>query len=179
MKKLATYQDLRLVLVGGLRMHSFTESGTWDYKSAPPHTGLTNRAIWALAFCVCSSAAAGVSVVVVAAVANEQRAHAASQQVILVSPADGTVLHFGQLTDSRVEQVKGITYSLDTLLGIERPGSPTSVIKGGSNMSVVDDYEFPSSTGSTIHWNNSSGARRRPRRRKARRRRHLHRRLPL
>jgi hypothetical protein len=37
----------------------------------PPHTGLTNRAIWALAFCVCSSAAAGVSVVVVAAVANE------------------------------------------------------------------------------------------------------------
>jgi phosphatidylserine decarboxylase len=53
------------------------------------------------------------------------------------------VLHFGQLTDSRVEQVKGITYSLDTLLGIERPGSPTSVIKGGSNMSVVDDYEFP------------------------------------
>ncbi|KAF8175174.1 phosphatidylserine decarboxylase-domain-containing protein [Pholiota molesta] len=97
----------------------------------PPHTGLTNRAIWALAFCVCSSAAAGVSVVVVAAVANE------------VSPADGTVLHFGQLTDSRVEQVKGITYSLDTLLGIERPGSPTSVIKGGSNMSVVDDYEFP------------------------------------
>ncbi|KAF8176510.1 hypothetical protein BJ912DRAFT_930720 [Pholiota molesta] len=148
-------------------MHSFTESGTWDYKSAPPHTGLTNRAIWALAFCVCSSAAAGVSVVVVAAVANE------------VSPADGTVLHFGQLTDSRVEQVKGITYSLDTLLGIERPGSPTSVIKGGSNMSVVDDYEFPIVNGIDYTLEQLIGARRRPRRRKARRRRHLHRRLPL
>jgi phosphatidylserine decarboxylase len=41
-----------------------------------------------------------------------------------------------------VEQVKGITYSLDALLGIERPGSPTSVVKGGRDMSVVDDHEF-------------------------------------
>jgi phosphatidylserine decarboxylase len=36
----------------------------------------------------------------------------------LVSPADGTVLHFGEIAEGgRVEQVKGITYSLGALLG--------------------------------------------------------------
>lgn len=35
----------------------------------------------------------------------------------LVSPADGKVLHLGVITDGQVEQVKGITYSLDALLG--------------------------------------------------------------
>jgi phosphatidylserine decarboxylase len=45
-----------------------------------------------------------------------------------VSPADGAVLHFGTIDNLRVEQVKGITYSLDALLGVERsdPSSPTS-----------------------------------------------------
>lgn len=38
---------------------------------------------------------------------------------ILVSPADGKVLHLGVINsdDRKVEQVKGITYSLDALLG--------------------------------------------------------------
>jgi phosphatidylserine decarboxylase len=36
----------------------------------------------------------------------------------LVSPADGTVLHFGEIEGQRVEQVKGLSYSLDTLLGL-------------------------------------------------------------
>ncbi|KAF9481245.1 phosphatidylserine decarboxylase 1 [Pholiota conissans] len=63
-------------------------------------------------------------------------------QAILVSPADGTVLHFGQVTGSRVEQVKGITYSLDALLGIERPGSTTTIVTHNRDMSVVDDHEF-------------------------------------
>ncbi|KAF7377789.1 Phosphatidylserine decarboxylase proenzyme 1, mitochondrial [Mycena sanguinolenta] len=59
---------------------------------------------------------------------------------------DGTVLHFGQVTDRRVEQVKGLTYSLDALLGRERPGTVSeSVIS--SNMPVVDDHEFANVNG--------------------------------
>lgn len=61
---------------------------------------------------------------------------------ILVSPADGTVLHFGTVEGSRVEQVKGITYSLDALLGVERPGSPYSIVERNPEMSVVDHQEF-------------------------------------
>ncbi|KAH9836653.1 phosphatidylserine decarboxylase 1 [Rhodofomes roseus] len=43
---------------------------------------------------------------------------------VLVSPADGRVLHYGVIRDGRVEQIKGATYSLDALLGVERPGLP-------------------------------------------------------
>ncbi|KAG6827655.1 hypothetical protein H0H92_010901 [Tricholoma furcatifolium] len=65
----------------------------------------------------------------------------------LVSPADGTVLHFGTIKDLHIEQVKGITYSLDALLGVERPGSPASVLSSPAehhnrDMSIVDDHEF-------------------------------------
>jgi phosphatidylserine decarboxylase len=65
----------------------------------------------------------------------------------LVSPADGKVLHFGTIKNRRVEQVKGITYSLDALLGVERaaPGPRPSVpVVASSNrdMEVVDDHEF-------------------------------------
>lgn len=52
------------------------------------------------------------------------------------------MLHFGTVQESRVEQVKGITYSLDALLGIERPGSPLAIIEHNRDMSVVDDHEF-------------------------------------
>eukprot|EP00058_Branchiostoma_floridae_P026361 XP_002611852.1 hypothetical protein BRAFLDRAFT_83124 [Branchiostoma floridae] len=34
-----------------------------------------------------------------------------------VSPADGTVLHFGKVEHNMLEQVKGVTYSLQTFLG--------------------------------------------------------------
>ncbi|KAF9007840.1 phosphatidylserine decarboxylase 1 [Cyathus striatus] len=61
---------------------------------------------------------------------------------VLVSPADGTILHFGTVEGLRVEQVKGISYSLDALLGVERPESPTSVVEHNREMSVVDDQEF-------------------------------------
>lgn len=60
--------------------------------------------------------------------------------VALVSPADGKVLHFGTIKDLRVEQVKGITYSLDALLGVEHgtPSSTRTVIETGA----VDQKEF-------------------------------------
>ncbi|XP_037548376.1 phosphatidylserine decarboxylase proenzyme, mitochondrial isoform X1 [Nematolebias whitei] len=35
----------------------------------------------------------------------------------LTSPADGKILHFGQVKNSEVEQVKGVTYSLENFLG--------------------------------------------------------------
>jgi phosphatidylserine decarboxylase len=69
---------------------------------------------------------------------------------VLVSPADGTVLHFGTIQDRRIEQVKGITYSLDALLGVERPGSPVAVTVAGAHnrdMSIVDDREFANVNG--------------------------------
>lgn len=40
------------------------------------------------------------------------------ENVPLVSPADGTVVQMGVITDGQIEQVKGITYSLEAFLGI-------------------------------------------------------------
>ncbi|MCJ1261534.1 phosphatidylserine decarboxylase 1 [Lobaria immixta] len=40
----------------------------------------------------------------------------------LLSPADGRVLQFGIIEHGEVEQVKGMTYSLDALLGSKLPG---------------------------------------------------------
>lgn len=34
-----------------------------------------------------------------------------------ISPADGKILHFGRVRNCEVEQVKGVTYSLETFLG--------------------------------------------------------------
>ncbi|KAJ7740913.1 phosphatidylserine decarboxylase 1 [Mycena maculata] len=64
----------------------------------------------------------------------------------LISPADGTILHFGTVADRRVEQVKGITYSLDALLGVDRPGTPTERVHS-PGMPVVDDREFANVNG--------------------------------
>ncbi|KAI6105112.1 phosphatidylserine decarboxylase-domain-containing protein [Pisolithus croceorrhizus] len=73
---------------------------------------------------------------------------------VLVSPADGTVLHLGTIDGLRVEQVKGMTYSLDALLGVEKsspdsPASPTSTVVEfpRRDMSVVDEREFANVNG--------------------------------
>ncbi|PFH46493.1 hypothetical protein AMATHDRAFT_69742 [Amanita thiersii Skay4041] len=73
---------------------------------------------------------------------------------ILVSPADGTILHFGAIKDLRVEQVKGITYSLDAFIGVDKPGSINSsnnplgvVVEHNPDMTVVDDREFANVNG--------------------------------
>ncbi|KAK3939592.1 phosphatidylserine decarboxylase [Diplogelasinospora grovesii] len=47
----------------------------------------------------------------------------------LLSPADGRVLQFGQIEGGDIEQVKGMTYTIDALLG---QVSPTASISGQS-----------------------------------------------
>lgn len=70
---------------------------------------------------------------------------------ILVSPADGTVLHFGSIKDHRmVEQVKGMTYSLDALLGTSSgSATPTSeeIHFANRDHQQVDDTEFANVNG--------------------------------
>ncbi|KAK2464864.1 hypothetical protein APHAL10511_002940 [Amanita phalloides] len=66
---------------------------------------------------------------------------------VLVSPADGTILHLGTITDLRVEQVKGITYSLDAFLGIDKPNNTKAVVERNPDMQVVDDKEFANVNG--------------------------------
>lgn len=62
-----------------------------------------------------------------------------------MSPADGRVLHFGEITGQRVEQVKGITYSLDALLGQEGQeiGEKAEIQRRAeSRVQMVDDENF-------------------------------------
>ncbi|SJX62471.1 related to PSD1-phosphatidylserine decarboxylase 1 [Sporisorium reilianum f. sp. reilianum] len=70
---------------------------------------------------------------------------------ILVSPADGKVLHFGEIAGRRVEQVKGITYSLDALLGVtSSPEATENVVGksiGDSDHERLDDRQFASVNG--------------------------------
>ncbi|XP_042365713.1 phosphatidylserine decarboxylase proenzyme, mitochondrial isoform X2 [Plectropomus leopardus] len=48
----------------------------------------------------------------------------------LISPADGRILHFGKVKNSEVEQVKGVTYSLENFLGPQRKrGNDSSSFK--------------------------------------------------
>ncbi|SPO27127.1 related to PSD1 - phosphatidylserine decarboxylase 1 [Ustilago trichophora] len=70
---------------------------------------------------------------------------------ILVSPADGKVLHFGEIVGRRVEQVKGITYSLDALLGVTSAPEATENVVGKtdeeSEHERIDDRQFASVNG--------------------------------
>jgi len=53
------------------------------------------------------------------------------------SPSDGTIVHFGRVANDRVEQIKGMTYSLGLFLS----GSPlrsTSAALGGGTQSSMD-----------------------------------------
>lgn len=43
----------------------------------------------------------------------------------VLSPADGKIIQFGIIEHGEVEQIKGVTYSLDALLGSVRPTKPT------------------------------------------------------
>ncbi|KAI8917190.1 phosphatidylserine decarboxylase-domain-containing protein [Powellomyces hirtus] len=76
------------------------------------------------------------------------------QNAPLVSPADGRVLHFGLITlDRTVEQIKGVTYSLDALLGRHKlenssnsaqpaEGKVLALAKKSHSAEVVTDAKF-------------------------------------
>ncbi|XP_076163042.1 phosphatidylserine decarboxylase [Ptiloglossa arizonensis] len=56
----------------------------------------------------------------------------------IVSPSDGTVLHFGPVTSCRVEQVKGVTYNLRHFLG----DIPTSLSDHPLKFTKEDDDAY-------------------------------------
>lgn len=58
----------------------------------------------------------------------------------LLSPADGRVLQYGMIENGEVEQVKGMTYSLEALLGTEPP----------SNSSGIEQQPRPSQSSNQI-----------------------------
>lgn len=69
------------------------------------------------------------------------------EEAPIVSPADGTVLHFGTIQGRRVEQVKGITYSLDALLGLSSdPEGGIEQAYGGPG-SQLDEKQFAAING--------------------------------
>jgi phosphatidylserine decarboxylase len=57
----------------------------------------------------------------------------------VLSPADGKVIQFGTIEHGEVEQVKGVTYSLDALLGSNRPSKPTQAMKGSDTREQASD----------------------------------------
>ncbi|KAI9848808.1 MAG: phosphatidylserine decarboxylase 1 [Thelocarpon superellum] len=56
----------------------------------------------------------------------------------LLSPADGRVLQFGTIEGGKVEQVKGMTYSLDALLGSTAPEVPPHTLTSPDISQVTD-----------------------------------------
>lgn len=68
------------------------------------------------------------------------------EEAPIVSPADGTVLHFGTIQGRRVEQVKGITYSLDALLGLSSDPQGIDEAHGGPG-SQLDERQFAAING--------------------------------
>ncbi|XP_035040028.1 phosphatidylserine decarboxylase proenzyme, mitochondrial isoform X2 [Hippoglossus stenolepis] len=60
----------------------------------------------------------------------------------LISPADGRVLHFGQVKNSEVEQVKGVTYSLEKFLGPQEGGSQESSLSFRERLLTSPDNDL-------------------------------------
>jgi phosphatidylserine decarboxylase len=61
----------------------------------------------------------------------------------VLSPADGKVIQFGTIENGEVEQVKGVTYSLDALLGSVKPSKRTPAAEDASeNRTREGDQEI-------------------------------------
>ncbi|KAK3325344.1 phosphatidylserine decarboxylase-domain-containing protein [Apodospora peruviana] len=60
-------------------------------------------------------------------------------QNALLSPADGRVLQFGQIEGGDIEQVKGMTYTIDALLGQHSPSPSISSSSSSSSLSSLDE----------------------------------------
>ncbi|KAK3833814.1 MAG: phosphatidylserine decarboxylase [Linnemannia elongata] len=67
----------------------------------------------------------------------------------LVSPSDGRVFHFGLVDGSRVEQIKGMSYSLDQFLGSQKASETAKIIKATHSANIVDEEEFAEVNGIT------------------------------
>ncbi|KAF1993731.1 phosphatidylserine decarboxylase [Amniculicola lignicola CBS 123094] len=75
----------------------------------------------------------------------------------VLSPADGKVIQFGLIDNGEIEQIKGVTYSLDALLGSVKPskraqptiqGTPSSTAtKAHEEAAVRADEEFANING--------------------------------
>ncbi|KAG0259427.1 phosphatidylserine decarboxylase 1 [Mortierella polycephala] len=63
-------------------------------------------------------------------------------EAALVSPSDGRVFHFGLVDGSRVEQIKGMSYSLDEFLGSQKASETAEIIKATHSANIVDEEEF-------------------------------------
>ncbi|KAG0051081.1 phosphatidylserine decarboxylase 1 [Gryganskiella cystojenkinii] len=60
----------------------------------------------------------------------------------LTSPSDGRVFHFGLVDGSKVEQIKGMSYSLDDFLGSQRASETAEILKATHSANIVDEEEF-------------------------------------
>ncbi|OKL64107.1 hypothetical protein UA08_01041 [Talaromyces atroroseus] len=58
---------------------------------------------------------------------------------VVISPSDGKVLSFGMIERGEVEQVKGMTYSLEALLGEASPSRDAIASHGVTPVDAVDD----------------------------------------
>jgi phosphatidylserine decarboxylase len=70
----------------------------------------------------------------------------------VVSPADGKIIQFGAIINGEVEQVKGMTYSLEALLGSHTPspsssGTSTPTTSSSDEESILADEEFAKMNG--------------------------------
>jgi phosphatidylserine decarboxylase len=65
----------------------------------------------------------------------------------LVSPADGRVLHCGEISGTNIEQVKGLTYNLDALIGKSDGSDGHPVRFKEREHAVVADQEFANVNG--------------------------------